>query len=721
MVGKFLTLRSFLLLLLLLGFQAKAYAGAEQTPVDWIPAVTKVVLNAGEVVFEARATQIRLRDHQWENASSTPINILVEKTAMYIPRTAPCTVPEDVLQRYPNWSGSAEILSCDLPERIWFATAAYCGEGGDEDPLMNQGQLYSFNPTSGKVKEYRGWLPKCATVAGMAQIDNKFLMATVYQGEYGVGAGEILLFDLNDIKIHPKDITNPHQTGAVIAMSTYDSQCDCLWFATEQGIERLKLSEGKWEQRYLDYEITPDNQFVLTLSSKKPSDQKMWLGRMLYSYPIEDLRSFIAAWKKSPVTEYDAPRIGPLLLPFYFAAIERTKEGWTDWTFAGLMRIIAAYQDNESKVKIRAFIDKMLKEPMILSRRNAVVSIAEQFGVQNASDLKNLYFDDLLKSNFSGAEPNHSSVTDAVGIAFEHPEYLPRLRDYYLTHPFSFRVENDFIDKVKQHPSWKGYDLIAPAVEAGRKRYDHRLELLNSCARLESKPEGNLLPILQARLETDAQAKLSMENVYVVDRTYSNGNPMPSTLAQIESLTHTKANNFSSLMSSCIDASYYWINYGGTAQLRHRVEFMLELIERHKELSPVALDVLNYKFSTRSKSIEGWKSWWSHIATDSDCSKEMNACSGSRPFCASLLAPVNVATVCNNDCQSHVVGRLNAAGVSFSYNGVTPVAPPVGCVGFRKDIGGTEAGAKCIAKLLGYTYSPISCNEDAAPYTVKIK
>ena len=316
------------------------------------------------------------------------------------------------------------------------------------------------------------------------------------------------------------------------------------------------------------------------------------------------------------------------------------------------------------------------------------MSKAEQLGVQNARDLQNLYFDDLLKSNYSGSEVNHSSDTDPVAIAFEQPEYLPRLRDYYLTHPFAFYVEGYFIGRVKQYSLWYGFSLIAPAIEAGQKRYDHRIELLNRCARLDWTLDGNLLPILQARLETDVQAKLSTKN--------------------------------SSLSSGCIAPSYRWLNYGGTAQLRRRVEFMLALIEKHTELSPVALDVLNDKFSTRSKNIEGWKSWWSHIATDSDCSKEMTACSGSRPVCVSLRAPVNAPSVCNKDCQAHVIGRLNAAGVSFSYNGTTPVAPPLGCVGFRKDIGGTEAGAKCIAKLLGYTYSPISCNEDGAPYTVKI-
>lgn len=712
-------LRFLLLSLLLLAISTGAYAGADPTPTDWLPSFAKITLDGGDVIFDAKFAQIRLRNSHWEGSSSLPIDMLKQKENTFTPRVAACSVPDDVLHRYENGYGHISVVTCELPERIWFASGGYCGEG-DDDPLDNQGQLYSFEPASGKVQEYRGLLQKCAEVAGMARIGSKLVLATVYQGEYAVGAGKVLLFDLNDVKVSPKDLTNPHRTGPVVAMSTYDRRCDCLWFATEQGIERLKLSDGKWEQRYLDYAITSANQFVLTLSREKPSDQKMWLGRLLYSYPIEDLYGFVTAWNNSPATEYDSPRTDPLLLSFYFAAIERTKEGWTDWSFSGLMNIIAAYKDYESKVKIRAFLEKMLKEPMNLSRRKAVVYKAEQFSVQNAKNQENSYFDDLLKNYFSGKNPDHSYDTDAVQIAFEHPEYLSKLSDYYLIHPLAFRVEDSFIERVSQYSMWKDYAVIAPAIVNGRKRYNHRLELLNFCARMESKPDENLLPILQARFETDAQAVLSMEKNHLVSRSSIGGNPLPDTLARFESDTHTKASNFSSKETSCIDASYYWINFGGAAQLRRRIEFMLGLVEKHKELTPIVLDVLNYKFATRSQSVEGWKTWWSHFAIEGDCSKEMTACSGSPYGCASLRAPVNVTSACNKDCQAHIDGRLNAAGVSVSYNEVTPVAAPIGCVGFRKDIGGTEAGAKCIARLLGYTYSPWGCNEDSFPYTIKI-
>jgi hypothetical protein len=206
-----------------------------------------------------------------------------------------------------------------------------------------------------------------------------------------------------------------------------------------------------------------------------------------------------------------------------------------------------------------------------------------------------------------------------------------------------------------------------------------------------------------------------------VSRSASGGNPLPRILKPLQAIANLRDYQYSSMETSCIDASYYWINFGGTAQLRRRIEFMLGLAEKHQELTPVVLDVLNYKFATRSQSIEGWKSWWAHFAGENDCSKEMAACSGSAYGCASLRAPVNVAAACDKDCQSHVVGRLYAAGVSVTYDEVTPVAPPLGCVGFRKDIGGTEAGAQCIARLLGYTYNPRGCNEDGFPYTVKIR
>jgi hypothetical protein len=686
MARNILVLRRFLLPLFLFVFWGCAYAGADPTPTDWLPRFYKIALDGSDVVIDSKITQIRLHNGQWENTSSSPINMLVQKQTDYFPRTESCSVPKEVLHRYENEYGHISIVSCDLPERIWFASGGYCGEG-DDDPLYNQGQLYSFSPANGKVQEYRGFLPKCAEVAGMARINNKLVLATVYQGEYSLGPGKVLLFNLDDVKAHPKTLTNPHPTGAALAMSAYDSQCDCLWFATEEGVERLKESNGKWEQRYLDYEITPDNKFVLTLSSKKPSDDKMWLGRLLYSYPIEDLRGFLTAWNKSPASQYNRPRVGPLLLPFYIAALERTNEGWEDWSFAGLMNIIAAHQYNENQEVIRALMEKLLKQPMNLSRRQEVISKAETFGVGNAKELEDAYIDALLKDYFFRARANGTNVNDAVQISFEHQEYLPKLRDYYLTHTITFDVEKHFLDRVNQYNAWPGYEIMAEAVEQGRKRYEYRQGLLRKCTEIRPPfSDDKLLPILQARLETDAQAKF-MNDLSL------NGS------------------------DSCINVSRFWF-YGDEPTIRAKVALMLDTAANHKEFSSVVLDILNNKFSTHFQNIDEWKRWWTFDNAKDDCSKEMTVCRFWQGSCVSMGAPQGTST-CDMDCRAQVLGKLNAVGITASTHARSP-ASPLDCVGFRIDLGGTEAGAKCLAKLLGFEYHAVGCNEDGYPFNVRV-
>lgn len=681
-------LRWLLLPFILFGFWGGAHAGADPTPTDWLPQFNKVRFKGLDVVFDAGVAQIRLREGKWDNASGSPINTMVEKQNKFAPRSAECSVPQEVFSRYKNEYRPAVVMYCDLPEKIWFATGGYCGEG-DDHPEYNQGRLYSFLPKSGEVREYPGFLPKCAELVGLERINNKLVVVTVYQEEYSLGSGQVLIYDLDQVKAPPKVLKNPHPTGAVVGMSGYNKQCDCLWFATLEGIERLTIGNGKWEQRYLDYEISPDNQFLPTLSVKKPKIEKMWLGRVLYRYPIEDLRGFASAWNHSPPSAYDNPRIGPLMLPFYMAAVENINEGWNDWYFAELMRTVAAHQDNESKVIVRAFIEKLLKQPMNLSRRKEVISSAKKFGVADAKKLDDEYFDELLKDYFLRQRANSASNNDAVQISFEHPEYLPKLRDYYLTHTITFDVEKYFIDRVWQYNAWPGYDIMATAVEQGRKRYEYRQGLLRKCT--EMRPpfsDDKLLPILQARLETDAQAKF------------------------MNDLSHNGSD-------SCINASRYWLNRDDV-KIHARVALILDAAANHKDLSSVALDILNNKFLTHFKSINEWKRWWTFDNAKNDCSKELMVCRNRRDPCVSLVFDL---TTCNSDCQEKVFEKLYGAGISSTTR--TEPTVPISCVGYRKDIDGTQEGGRCIAKLLGYEFrvegyrNPVHfCNTDGYPYSV---
>ncbi len=571
-------LRQLIVLLLLFGPCSGAYAGADPAPTDWLPIFHKISFDGNDTIFDAGDTQIRLPNGQLSSSTSSPINTLSERHHSYAPKTKACSVPQDVLSKYRNEYRPSEIWYCDLPEKIWFASGGYCGEG-DDDPKSNQGHLYSYTPTRGEVVQYPGFLPKCAELAGLERVGNLLVAVTIYQGEYGQGAGDVIILDLGNQKAPPKVWKNPEPTGAVVGMSAYDKQCDCLWFATTEGIERLTVSNGKWEQRYFDFAVSPDNRLVLTLSPQKPNDAKMWMGRVMYNFPIEDLRGFAKAWDQSPAPQYaEHPRTGLLLLPFYVAAIERTKDWEKDWTYGELMRLVAMHQDPESKPAARAFIEIMLKQPTKLSRKGELMSAAKRLGV-DAKSLEVAYFNDLLVEYFSGSKTKYSHDKDVVRYAFEHPEYLPRLRDYYQTHMIAFEIEDSFLDTAKSYSMWQGYSVMASAIDAGLKRMKHRSDLFHMCALNETpRNENELLAILQARLETDAQAKLTNEP--------GRGE------------------------HNCIDASFYWISWGGPDQVRRRIDLMLATAAEHKEYSLIIFEALNRKYATPYTNVEEWRRWW---------------------------------------------------------------------------------------------------------------
>lgn len=573
------TFSRHILPLLLFGFCSGSFAGADPAPTDWLPVFNNISFAGNDIVFDAAGeTQIRLLDGQWGNSTSSPINTLTERRDSNVPKVKACSVPNEVLSKYRNGYNQPEIWYCDLPEMIWFASGGYCGEG-DDDPESTQGHLFSYTPTSGVVVQYPGFLPKCAELAGLERVSNLLVAVTIYQGEYGQGAGDVIILDLGNQKAPPRVWKNPKPTGAVVGMSAYDKQCDCLWFATSEGIERLTVSNGKWEQRYFDFAISPDNRLVLTLSPQKPNDAKMWMGRVMHNFPIEDLRGFIKAWNQSPTPQYaEHPRTGSLLLAFYIAAIERTKDWEKDWTYSELMRLVAMHQDPESKPAARAFVEKMLKQPTKLSRKGEVMSAAKRLGV-DAKNLEGAYFNDLLIEYFSGSKTKYSYEKDVVRYAFEHPEYLPRLRDYYQTNTSSFDIERSFLDAAKSYRMWQGYAVMASSIDAGLNRMKHRSDLFQMCA-LDKTPrnENKLLAILQARLETDAQAKLTNEAGWGEH--------------------------------NCISASFYWINYGGPDQVRRRIDLMLATAAEHKEYSLIIFEALNRKYATPSKDIDEWRRWW---------------------------------------------------------------------------------------------------------------
>jgi hypothetical protein len=247
------------------------------------------------------------------------------------------------------------------------------------------------------------------------------------------------------------------------------------------------------------------------------------------------------------------------------------------------MRAVAAHQDSESRVKVRSFIEKLLEQPMSLGRRKEVIASAKKFGIANAGKLEDEYFDALLNDYFMRPTANNSNINDVVRISFEHPEYLPKLRDYYLTHTITFDVEYHFLDRVKQYRLFPDYDIMAAAVEQGRKRYEYQQGLFRKCGDLSSSREqdpvrakNGLITILQARLETDARVKFMNENG----------------------------------SGGCIDASRYWIHGEDKAKFRARTDLMVEVAEENKKFAPMILEILNFRFATNYTNLEDWKRWW---------------------------------------------------------------------------------------------------------------
>ena len=107
---------------------------------------------------------------------------------------------------------------------------------------------------------------------------------------------------------------------------------------------------------------------------------------------------------------------------------------------------------------------------------------------------------------------------------------------------------------------------------------------------------------------------------------------------------------------------------------------------------------------------------------DIECLKPFTECRNRQGPCVSLNFD---ATTCDVACQAKVLEKLYEAGILPTTR--TSSVLPLSCVGYRKDIDGTEGGAKCIAKLLGYEFrvegygNPVwGCNVDGYPYSVLV-
>lgn len=119
-------------------------------------------------------------------------------------------------------------------------------------------------------------------------------------------------------------------------------------------------------------------------------------------------------------------------------------------------------------------------------------------------------------------------------------------------------------------------------------------------------------------------------------------------------------------------------------------------------------------------SAEAFRKFAQSEKTSGECSKEMMSSIDSKYGCVSVGVPLG-STTCDMRCQTEVVSKLFTAGVSVRFSAHFSLKNEVGCVGFRQDLGGTEGGAKCIAKILGYEFHSSGCNGDGYPYNVRVR
>jgi hypothetical protein len=80
-----------------------------------------------------------------------------------------------------------------------------------------------------------------------------------------------------------------------------------------------------------------------------------------------------------------------------------------------------------------------------------------------------------------------------------------------------------------------------------------------------------------------------------------------------------------------------------------------------------------------------------------ECSKELAVCKNREGICLRVEFDTSK---CNMSCQAEISRKLYSVGILpdvFSFS-----TKHFSCVGYRKDKGGTEKGAQCLANLLGY-------------------
>lgn len=100
------------------------------------------------------------------------------------------------------------------------------------------------------------------------------------------------------------------------------------------------------------------------------------------------------------------------------------------------------------------------------------------------------------------------------------------------------------------------------------------------------------------------------------------------------------------------------------------------------------------------------------------CKATLDSCSARPRGCISM--GFDQQSNCGFECANTIRQRLQTSGISA---GVPhPSTNPLegkGCIGVRKDLGGSDEGAECIRAVLGEKYAVGDCTADGWPYNVR--
>jgi hypothetical protein len=590
-MAKIKYVRLFLLFLFSVAMISEAFADAEPTELDQFASYRSLSIQGHDVVLQDKA---RIPNGNWDTLLNSVMNNK-ERNKEHKAGRLNCSIPLQVLKdfslnKYGVETGSppdAEPLYC-AQDKVWFASSAYCGEGDDSSNELGQAYLHSFDTHTGKVETYTNFIPRCVSISSLARIGNELWATTYFQGEYGTGGGSgILVLDLSTgtAKNAPLEVATHKFTDPSLSSIVYQEERGYVWVSTLSGIDRYSIENHKWEQRYFDTQITRDNRLQLTLSSDKPSKKKLWLGYELYFYPIDDLNGFASSWKnielfnKQGMMKYDIPVVHSLLLPYYISALKNMDAQWNDYEFIGLLNVIAAHQDGSEKIK--SLVAKLLSEPLSPERKNAVVQVANKYGVTDSQQLMDEQFATLMTDFFTNSGNGTSQRLDRMcKFAFKNPRYLSTLNDYYITHTISdANTERYFLDDcVRAYSMWQGYGALFPTVLKALNQNNDAQTLVSICAIFNhyANPEFRqarfIFPILNARLKTEKYVQ--------------------------------KYKSESKYLTSCDQASY-WI-----ANNTENIDELMNDIEAHPELIPLAVDVLHELTGEGFHSTQEWRNWW---------------------------------------------------------------------------------------------------------------